>query len=80
RPRGEDPARSWERGRYAAPALRDTLLDHGVLAETLETAAVWADLPALKAAVTEALTRSLRAEGTAPIVMCHISHVYPAGA
>ena len=41
-PRGEDPARSWERGRFASPALRDTLLDAGVLAETLETATTWA--------------------------------------
>ncbi|MGU3645514.1 FAD-binding oxidoreductase [Microbacterium sp. C23T] len=78
--RGEDPARSWERGRFASPALRDTLMDIGVLAETLETATTWAHLPALKAAVTAALTESLAAEGTKPIVLCHISHVYPAGA
>ena len=56
RSRGEDPARSWERGRFASPALRDTLLDVGVLAETLETATTWAELPALKRAVTDALT------------------------
>ncbi|WP_019182231.1 FAD-binding oxidoreductase [Microbacterium yannicii] len=78
--RGEDPARSWERGRFSSPALRDTLLDAGVLAETLETAATWARLPGLKTAVTDALTRSLTASGTKPIVLCHISHVYPAGA
>jgi alkyldihydroxyacetonephosphate synthase len=78
--RGEDPARSWERGRFASPALRDTLMDVGVLAETLETATTWANLPALKRAVTAALTESLTATGTKPIVLCHISHVYPAGA
>ncbi|QIG38262.1 FAD-binding oxidoreductase [Microbacterium sp. 4R-513] len=78
--RGEDPARSWERGRFASPALRDTLLDIGVLAETLETATTWAQLPDLKAAVTRALADALGAEGTKPVVMCHISHVYPAGA
>ena len=80
RSRGEDPARSWERGRFASPALRDALLDIGVLAETLETASRWADLPGLKRAVTDALTAALTAEGTKPIVLCHISHVYPAGA
>lgn len=80
RSRGEDPARSWERGRYASPALRDTLLDIGVLAETLETATTWRELPALKDAVTRALTDSLDADGTRPLVLCHISHVYPAGA
>lgn len=78
--RGEDPARSWERGRFASPALRDTLLDIGVLAETLETATTWARLPALKQAVTAALTDSLTADGTKPVVLCHISHIYPAGA
>lgn len=79
-PRGEDPARSWERGRFASPALRDTLMDVGVLAETLETATTWAQLPSLKTAVSAALTSSLTASGTKPIVLCHISHVYPAGA
>ncbi|WP_082561979.1 FAD-binding oxidoreductase [Microbacterium sp. Root61] len=78
--RGADPAQSWERGRFNAPALRDTLLDLGVLAETLETATTWAGLEGLKSSVTEALTASLTADGTKPIVMCHISHVYPAGA
>jgi alkyldihydroxyacetonephosphate synthase len=78
--RGEDPARSWERGRFSAPALRDTLMDSGVLAETLETATTWAALPSLKAAVTAALVESLTEAGTKPIVLCHISHVYPAGA
>ncbi len=78
--RGEDPARSWERGRFSAPALRDTLMDVGVLAETLETATTWSHLEILKRAVTDALTADLAAGGTKPIVMCHISHVYPAGA
>lgn len=78
--RGDEPARSWERGRFASPGLRDTLMDIGVLAETLETATTWARLPALRQDVTDALTASLTAVGTKPIVMCHISHVYPAGA
>ncbi len=55
-------------------------MDSGILAETLETAATWTHLPALKRAVTAALTETLTAMGTKPIVLCHISHVYPAGA
>jgi alkyldihydroxyacetonephosphate synthase len=78
--RGEDPARSWERGRFTSPALRDTLMDSGILAETLETAATWTHLPALKHAVTAALAASLTATGAKPLVLCHISHVYRAGA
>jgi alkyldihydroxyacetonephosphate synthase len=77
---GESPARAWEHGRFDAPYLRDSLLAAGALCETLETATTWARVPALKAAVTEALTTSLGENGTAALVMCHISHVYPTGA
>jgi alkyldihydroxyacetonephosphate synthase len=77
---GEEPARAWERGRFGAPYLRDSLLAAGALCETLETATDWAGVPALKAAVTQALTEALAKTGTPTLVMCHISHVYPTGA
>lgn len=77
---GEQPARAWEHGRFSAPYLRDSLLAAGALCETLETATDWARIPALKAAVTEALTTALADSGTPALVLCHISHVYPTGA
>jgi alkyldihydroxyacetonephosphate synthase len=77
---GEAPARAWEHGRFNAPYLRDALLSAGALCETLETATNWSNVPALKAAVTEALTTSLAESGTPALVLCHISHVYPTGA
>jgi alkyldihydroxyacetonephosphate synthase len=77
---GEEPAEAWERGRFAAPYLRDSLLAAGALCETLETATEWSNIPALKAAVTQALTTSLAESGTPALVMCHVSHVYPTGA
>ncbi|MGD1282531.1 FAD-binding oxidoreductase [Mycobacterium seoulense] len=77
---GEAPARAWEHGRFAAPYLRDSLLSAGALCETLETATDWSNIPALKAAVTQALTDALSEGGTPALVMCHISHVYPTGA
>jgi alkyldihydroxyacetonephosphate synthase len=79
-PLGAAPVNAWRESRFAAPRLRDALLDAGVLAETLETATSWANLPGLHAAVTAALTASLTAAGTPPVVTCHISHVYPSGA
>lgn len=79
-PLGEGPGEHWAHGRYAAPYLRDALLDAGAFAETLETAAFWSALPALHDAVRQALTTTLTAAGTPPLVMCHISHVYPTGA
>jgi alkyldihydroxyacetonephosphate synthase len=77
---GEGPARAWEHGRFSAPYLRDSLLSAGALCETLETATTWSNIPALKAAVTQALTTSLAESGTPALVLCHISHVYPTGA
>ncbi|TSE00172.1 FAD-binding oxidoreductase [Skermania sp. ID1734] len=77
---GEEAARQWEEGRFNAPYLRDTLLDTGVLCETMETATQWSNLSALRSAVTGALVESLAGQGTPPLVMCHISHTYPTGA
>ncbi|TDD32070.1 FAD-binding oxidoreductase [Actinomadura sp. KC06] len=79
-PLGTGPGEKWEHGRFDAPYLRDSLLDAGAFAETLETAAFWTDVPALYEAVREALTGTLSEAGTPPLVMCHISHVYPSGA
>lgn len=77
---GAEPARAWEHGRFSAPYLRDSLLAAGALCETLETATDWARVPALKAALTEALSTALADSGTPALVLCHISHVYPTGA
>ncbi|MFD5839522.1 FAD-binding oxidoreductase [Streptomyces collinus] len=77
---GDEPGERWAHGRYAAPYLRDSLLEAGAFAETLETAAYWSRLPGLYAAVRDALTATLTGNGTPPLVMCHISHVYENGA
>ncbi|WP_436502050.1 FAD-binding oxidoreductase [Actinokineospora sp. HUAS TT18] len=77
---GTTPGEAWREGRFRGPYLRDPLLDAGGLVETLETATFWSNVPALKAAVTTALTEALAGQGTPPVVLCHISHVYPTGA
>ena len=48
--------------------------------ETLETATFWASIPQLYASVSTALRDALTALGSPPVILCHISHVYPAGA
>ncbi len=73
---GEEPGRAWAHGRFNAPYLRDSLLDVGVLVETLETATFWSNLDRLYADVKGALEGSL--DGA--MVLCHISHVYETGA
>jgi alkyldihydroxyacetonephosphate synthase len=77
---GSSAGSSWERHRFTGPYLRDTLLDAGVLAETLETATTWTRLPELYSAVGSALTGALRHNGKPPLIGCHISHLYPTGA
>jgi alkyldihydroxyacetonephosphate synthase len=75
-PLGSGPGESWAEGRFEAPYLRDSLLDVGVLVETLETATFWSQRDRVYGAVKEALEASL-GEGT--MVLCHVSHVYPTG-
>jgi alkyldihydroxyacetonephosphate synthase len=77
---GEGPGAAWERDRYDGPYVRDALLDHGILAETLETATTWTGLHALHDAVGAALRAALEPWGTPPVVLCHVSHLYGVGA
>lgn len=75
-PLGEEPGRAWVKGRFSAPYLRDSMLDVGVLVETLETATFWSSTQQVYTDVKVALESSL-GEGT--LVLCHISHVYETG-
>lgn len=75
-PVGTEPGEKWLHGRFDAPYLRDSLLDHGVLVETLETATFWSNRGRLYGDVKAALQESL---GEGSLVLCHISHVYETG-
>jgi alkyldihydroxyacetonephosphate synthase len=77
---GGSPGRAWLGGRFQAPYLRDDLLSHGVMVETLETATRWSNVQRLHDAVAGAIERALADEGTPGIVMCHVSHLYETGA
>ncbi|WP_369140491.1 FAD-binding oxidoreductase [Modestobacter versicolor] len=77
---GRRVGESWARHRFAAPYLRDRLLDTGLLVETLETAATWTALPTVYDAVRRALRDALTTPGRRPLVMTHVSHGYPTGA
>jgi alkyldihydroxyacetonephosphate synthase len=71
---GQPAGRAWVRTRFSGPYLRDDLMDRGVLVDTLETATTWGQLFTVYGAVGGAL------RAHAPLVACHISHLYPAGA
>jgi alkyldihydroxyacetonephosphate synthase len=40
----------------------------------------WSSIPELYAAVVDALRESLTEQGTPPVILCHVSHVYASGA
>jgi alkyldihydroxyacetonephosphate synthase len=73
---GED----WAQERYRGPYLRDALLTAGALVETLETVTFWGQVDELYSGVSAALRDSLSAQGTPAVILCHVSHVYRAGA
>jgi alkyldihydroxyacetonephosphate synthase len=77
---GSRVGESWKSHRFAAPYLRDRLMDAGLLVETLETAATWTALPTVYDSVRRALRESLTREGRRPLIMSHLSHGYPTGA
>ena len=77
---GQAGGRSWKRGRYEGPYLRDALLDAGVMVETLETSHTWTRLQELYDGVGRAIREALEGQGTPGIVLCHLSHAYPDGA
>jgi alkyldihydroxyacetonephosphate synthase len=79
-PVGRSPGEAWLKGRFTAPYLRDELLTHGVMVETLETATQWSNVGRLHGEVARAIADALSACGTPGLVMCHVSHLYETGA
>lgn len=77
---GAGPARRWYAERFEMPYLRDSLIDHGILVDTVETAASWSNLLAVYAAGEKALQQALWETCGAGFVLCHVSHVYLDGA
>jgi alkyldihydroxyacetonephosphate synthase len=77
---GRSPGQAWLHGRFSAPYLRDELLTHGVMVETLETATQWSSLERLHGEVTSAIAAALEDQHTPGMVMCHLSHIYETGA
>lgn len=67
--------KSWEKGRFTDPYLRDTLLDFGVMTDTLECSVNWSNMAKVHREVRKACH-------TLPntIVTTHLSHCYPQGA
>ncbi len=77
---GSGPAKRWYAERFETPYLRDSLVDHGILVDTVETAASWSALGDVYRSGGKALQEALWEQGGAGLVLCHVSHAYPDGA
>lgn len=71
---GADLARAWLAERYELPYLRDALMDHGVMMDTLETAVSWSQLESLYKNLTSALQQIIQEIGARALVLTHLSH------
>jgi len=74
---GHSPGRAWQRSRFELPYLRDVLLDHAIMVDTLETATTWDRYLALHGSVRDAIAEAMDGRG---LVMAHLSHAYSDGA
>ncbi len=76
---GNKPSANWKRDRFHHPYLRDTMLDHGIATDTLETSITWDKALDLYHEVKAAIEGALAEQGHRSIVMAHLSHSYTAG-
>lgn len=74
-PLGGFVCKSWEKGRFNDPYLRDTMMDFGVITDTLECSVNWSNM----AQVHEEVRKVCHALPNC-IVTTHMSHCYPQGA
>ena len=67
--------KSWEKGRFNDPYLRDTLMDFGITTDTLECTVNWSNMEQVHLDVREVCHKLPNT-----IVTTHMSHCYPQGA
>ncbi|MEG1698362.1 MAG: FAD-binding oxidoreductase, partial [Oscillospiraceae bacterium] len=67
--------KSWEKGRFDDPYLRDTMQDYGIVTDTMECSVNWSNMDAVHKSV-----RAYCKSRPNAICMTHMSHVYPQGA
>ena len=78
-PTGNYIGRIWERSRFRAPYLRNTLWEAGYALDTLESAAPWSSFAGLRLAVLRVIRRAFQSQDTHALVFSHLSHLYEDG-
>ncbi len=67
----------WAENRFKLPYLRDTLVEHSIYIDTMETLVHWKDLNKLHQALTKELNKCVAFNKSKGIFLAHISHIYP---
>ena len=71
---------TWEKNRFLAPYLRNTLWEHGVAIDTLETALPWSQVREASLAIPQAIMTAMAKHNERVLAFSHLSHVYRDGA
>jgi len=74
---GSKIGEKWEEGRYKTPYLRDSMVEHRILIDTMETMVSWHDVLRLHRNLGIELSKSKAFNKEKGIYMAHISHIYP---
>lgn len=67
--------KSWEKGRFSDPFMRDTMQDFSIVMDTMECTVNWSNMSAVHASV-----RAYCKSRPDTVCMTHLSHAYPQGA
>jgi alkyldihydroxyacetonephosphate synthase len=67
----------WEHNRYGTPYLRDSLVEHRIVIDTMETLVPWQDVHHLHRSLGTELEKSKAFNKAKGIYLAHISHIYP---
>jgi len=71
---------AWEKNRFLAPYLRNTLWECGVAIDTLETALPWSQVREASLAIPQAIVEAMEKHNEQVLAFTHLSHVYRDGA
>ena len=71
---------TWQKNRFLAPYLRNTLWERGVAIDTLETALPWSQVREASAAIPKSIVDAAAKHNERVLAFSHLSHVYRDGA
>ncbi|MCK4725884.1 MAG: hypothetical protein KAT29_08775, partial [Anaerolineales bacterium] len=79
-PTGQTIGNTWEKSRFTAPYLRNTLWEVGYAVDTLESVFNWSRLGEALSSIKSSIQTALHDDNEQILVFSHLSHFYPDGA